>query len=532
MLQTLCDFFLLLSTNKKTITPENFLTFHQFITKKIPQIEIQYPSLIINSLNHTRLNNPYGSSSNFNNNSLKYVQSMSIDIINEEVSETGNANESGTKSKYKHNMTTISSIQKDLLNLLYDMIDYFNEENLINFDENNKNILKNKIDNKIKESDLKEMSTANNKYSYGNFYKKEIFAKKIKKIETRNYILELIKKSNRENYNKIFEINCKNFINFFNCKNKNKNRNAVILFVSIIRPIIKIYKENKKKNLMTNHNNYLNKPKTKSLAKFPVKRIITNSFKNSSITRNTNINTTGTRKKIINSGKFMSHHSNNININSIENDDVGDDTIKCQTPKNISTIENEKIINNNGNYNNYLNINNVIISNSETEFKKINNDKMNNLKKHSNIISSTKNKNNFKTFDNNVLNDNSKNFHSQDVNIQNNFKNNKNNVNYNFDVKNQDNKNESAITDAKRFLEKSEGVNEIKKATFNFKKINSKSLRVANTENIFTAKEFACHNSNIKNSIREESCIVHKNDNKLATEENTEKNEGNLCFIY
>ena len=531
MLQTLCDFFLLLSTNKKTITPENLLTFYQFITKKIPQIEIQYPSLIINSLNYTRLNNPYGSSSNFNNNSLKYVQSMNIDIINEEVNETGNANESGTKSKYKHNMTTISSIQKDLLDLLYDMIDYFNEENLINFNENNKDILKNKIENKIKENNLKENANMDYKYSYENYYKKEIITKKIKKIETRNYILELIKKSNEGNNNKIFEINCKNFINFFNCKNKNKNRNAVILFVNIIRPIIKIYKENKKKNLLTNHNNYLNKPKTKSLARFPVKKVIINNFKNSCITRNSNINPSdNSRKKIINSGKFKPHHSNNININlnSIENDDICDDTIKCQTPKNISTIEDEKIITNNDNYQSN---NNAVISNSGTEFKKINNDKMN-IKKQNNIINSIKTKNNFKTFDNNILSNDYKKFQIQDENIQNNFKNNKNNINGTFDIKIKDHKNDSAIVDAKRSFKKSNGITGIKKISFISTKINNQPLGTANSENIFDVREFACLNSNNKKPTKEDNRIIEKNDNIPETEENTEKNEGNLCFIY
>ena len=532
MLQTLCDFFLLLSTNKKTITPGNILTFHQFITKKIPQIEIQYPSLIVNSLNYTRVNNPYWSSSNFNNNSLKYVQSINIDVINEEVNETGNVNESsGTKSKYKHNMTTLSSIQKDLLDLLYDMVDYFNEENLVNFDENSKDILKNRIENKIKENNAKEIANINNKYTYGNNYKKETIAKKIRKIETRNYVLELIKKTNNENNNKLFEINYRNFINFFNCKNKNKNRNAVILFVNIIRPIIKIYKESKKKNLSANTNNILNKSKTKSVTKFPVKRVIVNNFKNSNVARN-NINPTDpTRKKIITGTKLLSRHSNNIkiNINPIENDDLCDDTIKCQTPKNISSIENEKVTTENND--NYL-INNVIISNSGTEFKKTNNNKMKEVKRQNNIANCSVNKGNFKTFDNNFLNDNSKKYEIPDENIQNPLKRKINNINYTFDIQIQDN---NSIIDSKKIFNKSNGlagIKEVKKGSFNTKKLTSKSLRTANTENVLNAKEFVCIRPNFKKNAKEYNCIIEKNDDKTETEENTDKNEGNACFIY
>ena len=50
MLKSLIDFFLLLSSDKKSITTYDISTFHSFIIKKIPEFEKQRPGIIYNSL--------------------------------------------------------------------------------------------------------------------------------------------------------------------------------------------------------------------------------------------------------------------------------------------------------------------------------------------------------------------------------------------------------------------------------------------------------------------------------------------------
>ena len=59
MINTLVDLFLLISTDKKTITCNNLSTFYQFITKKLPEIESHRPNLItsLNQQNSQKNNN-------------------------------------------------------------------------------------------------------------------------------------------------------------------------------------------------------------------------------------------------------------------------------------------------------------------------------------------------------------------------------------------------------------------------------------------------------------------------------------------
>ena len=51
MLQTLTDFFLIISKDREKITNKDISIFYNFIIKKMPQYEQQYPSLILKSLN-------------------------------------------------------------------------------------------------------------------------------------------------------------------------------------------------------------------------------------------------------------------------------------------------------------------------------------------------------------------------------------------------------------------------------------------------------------------------------------------------
>ena len=218
MLQTLCDFFLLISTNKQTITQENLLTFHQFIINKIIQLETQYPSIITSSVNLENL----------------------VSISNNQFYFQNNNNDPEIlipKNNCKNN-SAISLIQNNLLSLLYNMIDYFNSENIIYLNEKQSELLKKKISDKINEINIKNN---NNEYFHNNLYRKDALVKKILKFEKINYIIELMKNSEIH-----FEIHMNDYINFFNYKNKSKNRNLVILFNDIIRPIIKLYKANKK----------------------------------------------------------------------------------------------------------------------------------------------------------------------------------------------------------------------------------------------------------------------------------------------
>jgi hypothetical protein len=106
---------------------------------------------------------------------------------------------------------------------------YFKEEIIIYY------FIINKINNKLKDKNIFVKGKASN-YAIND----------IKKIETRNYIIELIN-NNKYNDNFIsFNFTIKNFIDFFNTKNRNKNRYIAEQFVKAINPIIKIYKHDKK----------------------------------------------------------------------------------------------------------------------------------------------------------------------------------------------------------------------------------------------------------------------------------------------
>ena len=236
MLKTLIDFFLLISSDKKTITCNNILTFYQFITKKIIDIENQRPFIIINSLSYSNL---YLKQS-YNEN----ISSKNIDgFIFQNDESTNKTNRIMDKN------IAIKKFQKELISLFNDMIDFIYEEKIVILREDNKIILINKINNKLKDKNIFVKGKASN-YAIND----------IKKIETRNYIIELIN-NNKYNDNFIsFNFTIKNFIDFFNTKNRNKNRYIAEQFVKAINPIIKIYKNDKKLSQIKK----INKTKTRS----------------------------------------------------------------------------------------------------------------------------------------------------------------------------------------------------------------------------------------------------------------------------
>ena len=246
MLKTLIDFFLLISSDKKTITCNNILTFYQFITKKIIDIENQRPFIITNSLSQSNLKQSYNG--NITNKDNEGCAIQTDEYINK-------------TNRVMDKNIEIKKFQKEIISLFNDMIDFLYEENIIVLKEDKKNLLKNKINRKIKEKNV--FLRSNSSYNLIN---------DIKKVETRNYIIELINENKNNNNFTSFNFTIKNFIDFFNTKNKNKNRLIAEKFVVAINPIIKIYKNDKK----LTHLKKVNKTKTRSLSRIPIIHIDNN----------------------------------------------------------------------------------------------------------------------------------------------------------------------------------------------------------------------------------------------------------------
>lgn len=83
----------------------------------------------------------------------------------------------------------------------------------------------------------------------------------IKKLEIRNFIIDLINNNNKNFIS--FNLSIKHFIIFFSSKNKDKNRNMADKFIRILNPVIKLYRRDKKIVRLKK----INRVKTKSLAK-------------------------------------------------------------------------------------------------------------------------------------------------------------------------------------------------------------------------------------------------------------------------
>ena len=379
MLKTLIDFFLLISCDKKKITCTNISTFYQFITKKIIDIENQRPFIIINSLSYSNL---YLKQS-YNEN----ISSKNIDgFIFQNDESTNKTNRIMDKN------IAIKKFQKELISLFNDMIDFIYEEKIVILREDNKIILINKINNKLKDKNIFVKGKASN-YAIND----------IKKIETRNYIIELIN-NNKYNDNFIsFNFTIKNFIDFFNTKNRNKNRYIAEQFVKAINPIIKIYKNDKKLSQIKK----INKTKTRSLSKIPIIHIDTNDlykakisnrkknycnmkYKMSNSSKN-NVSSNSNIKNYVHKGNYSFHKkkgkygfsnlllnknkrkTENYNKskiskkNSKEQNDVTHDTIQCQTLNNCNSFDNIQ---------NMYKIENILYNNIKTNSTHINGNKI------------------------------------------------------------------------------------------------------------------------------------------------------------
>ena len=379
MLKTLIDFFLLISSDKKKITCTNISTFYQFITKKIIDIENQRPFIIINSLSYSNL---YLKQS-YNEN----ISSKNIDgFIFQNDESTNKTNRIMDKN------IAIKKFQKELISLFNDMIDFIYEEKIVILREDNKIILINKINNKLKDKNIFVKGKASN-YAIND----------IKKIETRNYIIELIN-NNKYNDNFIsFNFTIKNFIDFFNTKNRNKNRYIAEQFVKAINPIIKIYKNDKKLSQIKK----INKTKTRSLSKIPIIHIDTNDlykakisnrkknycnmkYKMSNSSKN-NVSSNSNIKNYVHKGNYSFHKkkgkygfsnlllnknkrkTENYNKskiskkNSKEQNDVTHDTIQCQTLNNCNSFDNIQ---------NMYKIENILYNNIKTNSTHINGNKI------------------------------------------------------------------------------------------------------------------------------------------------------------
>ena len=391
MLKTLIDFFLLISSDKTKITSTNISTFYQFTTKKIIDIENQRPFIITNSLSYSNLN----LKQSYNEN----ISSKNIDgFIFQNDESTNKTNRITDKN------VAIKKFQKELISLFNDMIDFMYEEKIVILREDKKIILINKINNKLKEKNIFVKGNASN-YAIND----------IKKIETRNYIIELINNNKYNDNFASFNFTIKNFIGFFNTKNRNKNRYIAEQFIKAINPVIKIYKNDKKLSQIKK----VNKTKTRSLSKIPIIHIDTNDLYKAKISNkkknhcnmkykisNISKNNTSTNSRIknymhkvnysfhqkkgkyefsnllLNKNKRKTENYNKSKIskkNSKEQNDVTHDTIQCQTLNNCNSFDNiqsmykiENILYNNIKTNStHINGNKIKIKNNRTNSKNI-----------------------------------------------------------------------------------------------------------------------------------------------------------------
>ena len=256
MLKTLIDLFLLLSNDKKSITRNDFSVFYLFIIKKLPEIDNQRPSLLISFFNKNNSQN--------SNNEL-----FSKNQIDEFI-----AQNEKEKSKANKNIT-IKTIQNELLCLFNHMIDYLYEEEIIILSNAQKDILNNRINKKIKEKN----------FSFSKNNKSDIkLIQDIQIIEIRKYLTELISSNKSLNNLFSFDFSIKHFINFFNSKNKEKNRLIAEKFVNLINPIIKIYKADKIINRKK-----INQSQIKSSSRIPVINVYNNNLFKEKESKNKNL---------------------------------------------------------------------------------------------------------------------------------------------------------------------------------------------------------------------------------------------------
>ena len=365
MLKTLVDLFLLISTDKKTITSTNISSFYQFITKKLPEIDNHRPTLLISSLNKNNIPNK-------NNEIISNKKEDKFIFQYEKNSNKFNSN------------ITLKRVQNELLSLFNDMIDYLYEENIIILSKEKEGILKSILSKKLKENNLSFSSNFDNKLIHD-----------LKSIEIRKYIIDLIN-SNKCNNNFIcFNFSIKHFINFFNTKNKDKNRLIAEKFITIINPIIKIYQNDKK----IIYHKKIKKTKTKSLSKIPVLNIYNNHINKERTTKKKNLKTSNSNTNYSHkiNHSFNKDLKDKFNLNGIiikakkrktefnknrnepkdnikEEYNLTKDTIPCQTLNNCISFN---VIQKNCIIDNYLN-NNIknILNNINDKNNKANSEKV------------------------------------------------------------------------------------------------------------------------------------------------------------
>jgi len=349
MLQSLSDFFLLISSDSKKITNRDLTIFYNFIVKKMPQMEQQYPNLVSKSLNTQE-------GKNYNNDKDEL-----------DIKEFKNCKDS--KKIFAH-------FQKQIMNLFNNLIEYCYNEGIIKLNKKFDQVLKVKIDDKIKEKVNKKMSN-NWKYNYNNNH----YIKRAKTNEIRNFLIFLIINGDIN-----FNIYPNEFVNFFNSENKSKNRNIVDQFMRIIKNIIKIYKDNKRNNikkvsgkLNSNTDKKANNSERKKNKNTEEKNNVTDGKNNSTGIKSINTegkicdteikskniidshiyktegktekNDTGKKnrtnrvtlsndenfntKKILKESKLNNKANNNIIDNDSSSQDEINDTIRCETPRNV-----------------------------------------------------------------------------------------------------------------------------------------------------------------------------------------------------
>ena len=357
MLQSLSDLFLVISNDTKKITNKDLSILYNFIIKKIPQIEQLYPSLVSKSLNYS-------------SSSIKSIEDKNQINVND------------LKSN-KDSKKIIVQFQKKAMSLFNDFIDYCYNEGIIKLNNKFEKVIKGKIDDKLKEkNNIKNLS--NNlryNYNYNNLYQKELLLKKTRKEEIRNFLIFLIINGDIN-----FNIYPNHYVNFFNSENRSKNRLTAEQFMKFIKLTIKIYKDIKKnsnKRITTKSNNNTdkkinnterkksnaieektnktdgkknskgiksyntdNKPydlkiKDRNLIDVQIYKTDGKSDKNrfsSNRNKKSRVNFTHNENFIKNSFKEYKKKTDNSIIINYDNDSNGDeinDTIRCETPKNI-----------------------------------------------------------------------------------------------------------------------------------------------------------------------------------------------------
>ena len=315
MLKPLVNLYLLLSSDKKSITSHDLSIFYQFITKKIPEIENHHPTVLISSLDK------YYFIQKNNDNSLNKGKKRFI-LQNEIIENKDNKK------------IIIKNFQNELLFLFYDMIDYLYENKIIILSDDNKKVLTNKTNKKIKSFE-------------------KVQSKNIEKEEIRNFIIELINLHKLNNNFISFNFNINNFINFFNSKNKDKNRLIAAKFINTVNPIIKIYKN----DIKIAHKKNIYKSKTKSSPKISIINFHNNISSNNKDSKNKILN--HFNKSLSNRLKDKFNLNNMIikknkrntayNKNRIEEkedfkkgNNISVDTLPCQTLNNCISFNNSQ----------------------------------------------------------------------------------------------------------------------------------------------------------------------------------------------